>query len=97
MVSFYQKVKKLVESLTTLTGGQQAQIVITPDGTIDLPLLRDRILAAGYTVREVESTINRCYTDGPLKNVVASLSLLEAKSRKVYVLGEVQKPGRRMT
>ncbi len=93
VVSFYQKVKKLVESLTTLTGGQQTQITINPDGTIDLPLLHDRILAVGHTVREVESTINRCYTAGPLKNVVASLSLLQAQSRKVYVLGEVQKPG----
>ncbi len=93
VVSFYQKVKKLVESLTTLTGGQQMQITVNPDGTIDLPLLHERIMAVGHTVREVESTINERYTLGPLKHVVASLSLSQAQSRKVYVLGEVQKPG----
>ena len=93
VVSFYQKIKKLVESLTTLTGGQQMQVTINPDGTIDLPLMRERIMAVGHTVREVESTINERYTLGPLKHVVASLSLLQANSRKVYVMGEVQKPG----
>jgi polysaccharide export outer membrane protein len=93
VVSFYQKIKKLVESLTTLTGGQQMQVTVNPDGTVDLPLLHERIMAVGHTVREVESTINERYTVGPLKHVVASLSLLQANSRKVYVLGEVQKPG----
>jgi polysaccharide export outer membrane protein len=93
VVSFYQKIKKLVESLTTLTGGQQMQVTINPDGTIDLPLMRERIMAVGHTVREVESTINERYTLGPLKHVVASLSLLQANSRKVYVMGEVQRPG----
>jgi polysaccharide biosynthesis/export protein len=93
VTQFYQKIKKLVESLTTLTGGQQLQITVNPDGTIDMPLLKDRILATGYTVREVENTINRLYRAGPLEHVVASVSLGQAKSRKVYVLGEVQKPG----
>jgi protein involved in polysaccharide export with SLBB domain len=93
VVSFYQKVKKLVESLTTLTGGQQTTILVNPDGTVDLPLLPERILAAGHTVREVESTINKRYTAGPLKHVIVSLSLLQAQSRKVYVLGDVQRPG----
>jgi polysaccharide biosynthesis/export protein len=91
--NFYQKVKKLVESLTTLTTGQQTTITVNPDGTIDLPLLKDRILAAGYTIREVENTINRLYRSGPLEHVVASLSLFQANSRKVYVLGQVLKPG----
>jgi protein involved in polysaccharide export with SLBB domain len=93
VVSFYQKIKKLVESLTTLTTGQQTTVLVNPDGTIDLPILKDRIMAAGYTVREVETTVNERYAAGPLKHVVASLSLAQAQSRKVYVLGEVQKPG----
>jgi len=93
VTSFFQKVKKLVESLTTLTTGQQTQIIVGPDGTVDLPLLKDRILASGHTVREVEQTVNDRYRSGPLKNVVVSMSLLQAKSRKVYVMGEVQRPG----
>jgi len=93
VVSFYEKIKKLVESLTTLTNGQQAQITVKPDGTIDLPLLKDRIIAAGSTVPEVEQTVNRLYRSGSLKHVVASVALNSAKSRKVYVLGEVEHPG----
>lgn len=93
VTQFYQKIKKLVESLTTLTGGSQLQVTVNPDGTIDMPLLKDRILATGYTVREVESTINRLYRAGPLEHVVASVALAQAQSRKVYVLGEVKTPG----
>ncbi|MEW6349291.1 MAG: polysaccharide biosynthesis/export family protein [Thermodesulfobacteriota bacterium] len=90
---FYQKVNELVKSLTTLTSGQQSQVVVKPDGTIDLPLLRDRVLAAGHTVREVENTVNRLYRDRVFKHVVASIALAQAKSRKVYVLGQVKNPG----
>jgi protein involved in polysaccharide export with SLBB domain len=93
VAGFYEKVKKLVESLTTLTTGQQTQVTVKPDGTVDLPLLKDRVLAAGHTVSDVERTVNRLYNTGPLKHVVASVSLSNAKSRKVYVLGEVEKPG----
>jgi polysaccharide biosynthesis/export protein len=93
VITFYEKVKKLVDSLTTLTGGSQATVTVKPDGTIDLPLLKDRIICAGYTVREVESTINRLYKNGVLEHVVASLSLAKATSRKIYVLGQVAAPG----
>lgn len=93
VITFYEKVKKLVESFTTLTSGQQNNISVNPDGTIDLPLLTDRVLAAGHTVREVENTVNRLYRSGPLKHVVVSLSLGQAKSRKVYIMGEVNSPG----
>ena len=93
VITFYEKVKKLVDSLTTLTGGSQATVTVKPDGTLDLPLLKDRIICAGYTVREVESTINRLYRNGVLDHVVASLALAKAASRKIYVLGQVGAPG----
>lgn len=90
---FYQKVERLVESLTTLVGGQQTTITVNPDGTVDLPLLKDRVLAAGHTVRDVEESVNRLYRSGPLQHVVASVALQEARSRRVYVLGQVNNPG----
>ena len=93
VLQFYQKIKKLVESLTTLSGGQQLTVTVGPDGTIDMPLLKDRILATGHTIREVENTVNRLYNAGPLEHAVASVSLQTAQSRKVYVLGEVKNPG----
>ena len=93
VLRFYEKIKKLVEALTTLTGGQQSIITVKPDGTIDLPLLKDRILASGNTISDIERTVNRAYRQGELKQVVASLALSSAKSRKFYVLGEVAAPG----
>lgn len=91
--TFYEKVKKLTDSLTTLTGGSQTAITVKPDGTIDLPLINERIMCAGHTVSEVENTVNRLYRAGPLEHVVASVSLGAAKSRKFYVLGEVGSQG----
>jgi len=93
LVEFYGKVNRLVDSLRTLTGGTQTAVTVKPDGTIDLPLLKDRILCAGYTVSEVENTVNRLYKAGTLKHAVVSLSLAKANSRKIYVLGQVNSPG----
>lgn len=93
VVGFYEKIKRLVTSLTTLTSGQQTLVTVKPDGTLDLPLLKERVMAAGHTVPEVERTINRLYRRTVLKHVVASVSLGAARSRKVYVFGSVGSPG----
>ena len=90
---FYEKVNKLVQSLTTLTGGSQTRILVKPDGTMDFPLLKERVIAAGHTIREVEDSVNYLYRSGPLEHVVVSLSLVTAQSRKVYVMGQVNSPG----
>ena len=89
VLNFYQKIQRLIGTVTSLASGGSNITLVNPDGTIDLPLVSERILASGYTVSEVESTVNRVYRAGPLKNVVASVSLKEAKSRKFYVMGEV--------
>ncbi len=91
--NFYQKIQKLIGSVTSLASGGTNVTLVNPDGTIDSPLLSERILASGHTVGEVESTLNRLYRSGPLKHVVVSLSLKEAKSRKFYIMGEVSGPG----
>jgi polysaccharide biosynthesis/export protein len=92
VVTFYEKVKKLVDTLTSLARGGTAGVTIGPDGTIDLPLLKERVLCAGHTVSEVEKTINRLYKN-VLGHAVVSVSLSQAKSRKFYTLGEVGAPG----
>ena len=92
VVTFYEKVKKLVDSLTSLARGGTAGVTVTPDGTVDLPLLKDRVLCAGHTVSEVEKTVNRLYRK-VLGHAVVSVSLSSAKSRKFYALGEVGSPG----
>ncbi len=87
--TFHEKVKKLMESLTTLTRGSQQALLVKPDGTIDLPLIHERILCAGHTIPEIERTINKLYRDGILQHAIVSVALAIANSRKFYVLGEV--------
>jgi polysaccharide biosynthesis/export protein len=93
VATFHEKVKKLMESLTTLTRGSQTAIVVKPDGTIDLPLIRDRVLCAGQTIPDIERTINKLYRDGVLEHAVVSVALAQANSRKFYVLGDVVSGG----
>ncbi len=93
VVNFYEKVKKLEDTLRSLATGGVFGMTVNPDGTLDLPLLKERVLAAGHTVREVEDTVNRLYREGVLEHSQASLSLAKANSRKFYVLGEVGSPG----
>jgi len=93
LVEFYGKVTKLVDSLRTLTGGTQTGLTVKPDGTIDLPLIKDTVFCTGHTVKEVESTVNRLYRSGVLKHVSASMSLAQATSRKFYIFGEISAPG----
>ncbi len=91
--AFNQKLDTVTKSITTIAGGQQRVVVVKPDGTIDLPLLDERILAAGHTVSDVEKTVNRAYQRGVLPDARISLSLSEARSRKFYIFGEVSTPG----
>ena len=94
VAKFYKRIDQLAESLRAWgTGTRLNLILVKPDGTIDLPLLKHRILAAGQTVKAVESTANRLYRRHVLKGVVVSMSLQEARSRKFYVLGQVGSPG----
>jgi protein involved in polysaccharide export with SLBB domain len=88
VLEFYQKLAKLVQSLTTLAGGQQTNVLVNPDGEVDLPMLPQRISAVGKTVREVEKEINEAYRSKVLKHVRVSVSLGTANSRKFYVLGQ---------
>jgi polysaccharide biosynthesis/export protein len=93
VLEFYQKLAKLVTALTTIAGGQQSAITVNPDGTIDMPLIKDRIIAVGKTVKEVEAEVNSGYQGKILKHAVVSMSLAQANSRKFYVLGQVGGPG----
>lgn len=93
LLEFYGKLNRLTDSLRTLAGGTQTGLTVTPDGTLDLPLLKETILCAGHTVKEVEATVNRLYRKSILKHAEVSLSLGKANSRKVYILGQVGGPG----
>jgi polysaccharide biosynthesis/export protein len=69
-----------------------AQVAVRPDGAISLPLVGD-ILATGRSAVEiagdVQQRLHRFYQDDP----PVTVQVQEVKSYKIYVVGEVSKPG----
>jgi polysaccharide export outer membrane protein len=66
-------------------------VVVRPDGMISLPLLND-IRAAGYTPEQLSGALEKA----ALKFIAdpdATVTVKEIRSRKVAVLGEVNKQG----
>jgi protein involved in polysaccharide export with SLBB domain len=65
---------------------------VAADGTIDYPFV-GRISVIGMRSGDVQELIARKLSDGYLKNPQVSLMVKEWNSRKVSVIGQVQKPG----
>jgi polysaccharide biosynthesis/export protein len=68
-----------------------ADAVVRPDGKITLPLLND-LQAAGLTPEQLKDAVEEAaskYVADPTATVIVK----EIRSRKVYVLGQVLKPG----
>ena len=65
---------------------------ISDDGTIDYPFA-GRISVVGLRSGEVQTLIANKLRDGYLKHPQVSVMVKEWNSRKVAVLGQVQKPG----
>jgi polysaccharide biosynthesis/export protein len=68
-----------------------SDVIVRPDGMISLPLLRD-VQASGYTPEQLAEIIEKAalkfVTDSDTTVIVKQIN-----SRKVFVLGEVAKPG----
>ena len=67
------------------------EVLVRPDGKISLPLLND-VPAAGMTPQQLAAAVQQA----ALKFVLdpgATVIVKEIRSRKVYVIGEVSKPG----
>jgi polysaccharide biosynthesis/export protein len=69
-----------------------AQSAVRPDGAISLPLVGD-VLATGRSAQEIASDVqnrlHRFYQDDP----PVTVQVQEVKSYKIYVVGEVNRPG----
>lgn len=67
------------------------QVLVQPDGSISFPLI-GQIMAKGRTASELEGEIgNRLERFIP--QAVATVELLEVKGNKIFVMGEVLRPG----
>jgi len=68
-----------------------AEVLVRPDGKISLPMLND-VPAAGMTPEQLAASVQQVaakYVRDPGVTVMVK----EIRSRKVYVIGEVAKPG----
>ena len=68
-----------------------AEVMVRPDGKISLPLLND-IQAAGYTPEQLSDVLVKTATKY-IADPTATVIVKDIRSRKVYVIGEVGKPG----
>jgi protein involved in polysaccharide export with SLBB domain len=65
---------------------------VGPQGDIIFPLCR-RVVLTGLTANGAAEKLRACLSEGFLRNPQVSLLVKEYNSKKVFVFGEVQKPG----
>jgi polysaccharide export outer membrane protein len=66
-------------------------VVVRPDGKISVPMLND-IVAAGLTPEQLASAVQQA-AGKYIRDAAATVIVREIHSRKVFVIGEVTKPG----
>jgi polysaccharide export outer membrane protein len=66
-------------------------VVVRPDGNISVPMLND-IPAAGLTPEQLAASIQQAASKF-IRDAAATVIVREIRSRKVFVVGEVTKPG----
>lgn len=67
------------------------EVVVRPDGKISLPMLND-VAAAGLTPEALAAVIAKAATKF-VRDPGATVIVKEIRSRKIYIIGEVAKPG----
>lgn len=65
---------------------------ISPEGTIDFPLC-GKVKLQAMTSSECADALTKCLADGFLKRPQVTVLVREYTSKKVFVFGEVQRPG----
>jgi protein involved in polysaccharide export with SLBB domain len=65
---------------------------IAPDGAIQFPLI-NRVVVEGMTPSEIAEELKKRLQDGYLRDPSVSVFVKEYNSKKVFVLGEVERPG----
>ncbi len=68
-----------------------ADVVVRPDGKISLPMLND-VMAAGLTPEALGAIVAKA-GERLVRDAGATVIVKEIRSRKVYIIGEVVKPG----
>jgi polysaccharide biosynthesis/export protein len=69
----------------------QGEVLVTPDGALAFPLV-GQVDARGKTVTELQKTITEQLTRY-ISDPVVTVSVKDIRGNKVYVIGQVNKPG----
>jgi len=83
------------DQLKVLVLGQpelSGELPVASDGSLELPFLGP-VPAAGLTTAELAERLEALLADGYLKRPQVSISVLESQRERVFVAGEVQRPG----
>lgn len=67
-------------------------VAVAPDSSITFPYIGN-VKVKGLTLGDVQNKIQQELADGYMKYPVVSVSLVESRSRKFFVYGEVIRPG----
>jgi polysaccharide export outer membrane protein len=89
--AFNVKIDELKKAITTAARGQSKIAPVSPDGRISFPVI-GAMHVQGFTVAQLEKQINESYAK-QVRNLNCTLILLEIHHPKLYILGEVQRPG----
>jgi polysaccharide export outer membrane protein len=68
-----------------------AEVMVRPDGKISLPMLND-VMAVGLTPEQLAESVAKVATKY-VRDPGATVMVKEIRSRRVYVIGEVSRPG----
>jgi polysaccharide export outer membrane protein len=82
----------LREAITTSPRGMSRLLPVTPDGTVAVPLI-GTVNVGGRTIDEVHEDINQKYDEIGLPDIEVTVNVQTVTPMRVYVLGEVKKPG----
>lgn len=65
---------------------------VSPEGTIDFPLC-GKVMLAGRTSSQTADALTQCLANGFIRRPQVTVLVREYTSKKIFVFGEVQKPG----
>ncbi len=69
-----------------------SEVMVSPDGTITVPYI-GIVYVRERPLEEIQAEVQKRLAEGYLRYPVVSVSLIESRSRKFYVYGEVTNPG----
>ncbi|MBN1555195.1 MAG: polysaccharide biosynthesis/export family protein [Phycisphaerae bacterium] len=92
MVESKREIDDLREAITTSPRGQSRLVPVTPGGDIALPLI-GTVRAAGFTVDEVQQSIQERYQRIGVQELQVTVDVETVAPLRVYVMGEVKNPG----